>query len=72
MTVFVPGKEAGDYGFTSSLPVAILKLLAPDISKMWMQPKATAPNKTSTIVSKTPIGGLPLAGAATPAAANSD
>jgi membrane peptidoglycan carboxypeptidase len=33
VTVFVPGEEAGEYGFTSSLPVAILKLLAPDIEK---------------------------------------
>jgi membrane peptidoglycan carboxypeptidase len=37
LTVFVPGKEAGNYGFTSSLPVAILKLLAPDIEKLWPQ-----------------------------------
>jgi hypothetical protein len=36
ITVFVPGKEAGNYGFTSSLPVAILKLLAPDIEKLWL------------------------------------
>jgi membrane peptidoglycan carboxypeptidase len=35
ITVFVPGKEAGDYGFTSSLPVAILKLLAPAIQALW-------------------------------------
>jgi membrane peptidoglycan carboxypeptidase len=31
LTAFVPGKDAGDYGFTSSLPVAILKLLVPAI-----------------------------------------
>ncbi len=37
ITVFVPGKEAGDYAFTSSLPVAILKLLAPDIENLWQQ-----------------------------------
>jgi membrane peptidoglycan carboxypeptidase len=36
ITVFVPGKEAGNYGFTSSLPVAILKLLAPNIEKLWL------------------------------------
>jgi membrane peptidoglycan carboxypeptidase len=35
ITAFVPGKEADEYGFTSSLPVAILKLLAPDIEKLW-------------------------------------
>jgi len=42
VTVFVPGKEAGTYGFTSSLPVAILKLLAADIEKTWPQPKSKA------------------------------
>ncbi len=35
ITAFVPGKEAGEYEFTSSLPVAILKLLAPKIEKLW-------------------------------------
>jgi hypothetical protein len=42
ITVYVPGKDAGDYGFTSSLPVAILKLLAPHIENGWEQP-LTAP-----------------------------
>jgi membrane peptidoglycan carboxypeptidase len=41
LTVFVPGKEAGEYGFTSSLPAAIMKLLAPDIESTWPQPKGT-------------------------------
>ncbi len=41
ITAFVPGKEAGDYVFTSSLPVAILKLLAPNIEDLWLQPPAT-------------------------------
>ena len=31
ITVFVPGPEAAQYGFTSSLPVAILKALAPQL-----------------------------------------
>jgi len=44
MTVFVPGEEAGDYTFTSSLPVAILRSLAPDILHLWPQP-AKAPSK---------------------------
>ena len=51
ITVFVPGKEAGDYGFTSSLPVAILKLLAPDIEKLWPQPKSPAQAKNIVLVS---------------------
>jgi membrane peptidoglycan carboxypeptidase len=41
LTVFVPGKEAGEYGFTSSLPAAIMKLLAPDIENTWPRPKRT-------------------------------
>jgi membrane peptidoglycan carboxypeptidase len=40
ITAFVPGEEAGEYGFTSSLPVAVLKLLAPDIEDLWMHPPA--------------------------------
>jgi membrane peptidoglycan carboxypeptidase len=44
ITALVPGKDAGDYSFTSSLPVAILKLLAPDINKLWPQaPKSEQP-----------------------------
>jgi Penicillin binding protein transpeptidase domain len=31
MTAFVPGPEAANYAFTSSLPLAVLKLLAPAI-----------------------------------------
>jgi membrane peptidoglycan carboxypeptidase len=31
ITAFVPGSEAGEYGFTSSLPVAVFKLLAPHL-----------------------------------------
>jgi membrane peptidoglycan carboxypeptidase len=37
ITVFVPGKEAGNYEFTSSLPVAILKILAPNMETLWSQ-----------------------------------
>jgi membrane peptidoglycan carboxypeptidase len=42
ITVLVPGEKAGDYGFTSSLPVAILKLLAPDIEALWSKPRAAS------------------------------
>jgi hypothetical protein len=35
ITAFVPGKEASDYGFTSSLPVSILKLMSRDIEALW-------------------------------------
>jgi membrane peptidoglycan carboxypeptidase len=37
MTAYVPGMESGDYGFTSSLPVAILKLLSKDIESLWVR-----------------------------------
>jgi hypothetical protein len=46
ITAFVPGKDSGNYVFTSSLPVAILKLLAPDINALWLQPPKTAPKQT--------------------------
>jgi hypothetical protein len=39
ITALVSGKEAGEYGFTSSLPVAILKLLTPDIEALWSHPQ---------------------------------
>ncbi len=52
ITAYVPGKEAGDYVFTSSLPVAILKLLAPDIEALWMRPPATASPKGLILASK--------------------
>lgn len=54
ITVFVPGKEAGDYGFTSSLPVAILKLLEPDMLKLWPQPQISSPAKQTMLVSNAP------------------
>jgi membrane peptidoglycan carboxypeptidase len=37
-TAHVHGQEAADYGFTSSLPVAILKAMAPDLMPM-LQPR---------------------------------
>jgi membrane peptidoglycan carboxypeptidase len=43
ITAFVPGEQAGDYGFTSSLPVAILKLLAPAIEDLWLHPPTESP-----------------------------
>ena len=33
ITAFVPGREAGGYEFTSSLPLSVLKLAAPTINK---------------------------------------
>lgn len=34
VTAFMPGKEAADYAFTSSLPVQVLKLLAPELKPL--------------------------------------
>jgi membrane peptidoglycan carboxypeptidase len=42
ITVFVPGKEADNYGFTSTLPVAILKILAPNMEKLWLPASLSA------------------------------
>ena len=56
ITVFVPGKEAGDYGFTSSLPVAILKLLAPDIQALLARPKDSPAEKKIILVSNPTSG----------------
>jgi membrane peptidoglycan carboxypeptidase len=38
ITTFVTGPRAGDYGFTSALPVAVFKLLAPTIASHLMEP----------------------------------
>jgi membrane peptidoglycan carboxypeptidase len=43
ITAFVPGSQSGEYGFTSSLPVAILRLLAPDIRSLWIRSTAVSP-----------------------------
>jgi membrane peptidoglycan carboxypeptidase len=51
ITVFVPGNESGDFGFTSALPVAILKLLAPDIQAMWTN---RIPSPPTTVVQTAP------------------
>jgi len=44
ITAFVPGQIAADYGFTSSLPVAILKLMSPEIEALCLNP-GTPPTK---------------------------
>lgn len=38
ITAFVPGPDAAQYGFTSSLPVAILKALAPKLMPLLDSP----------------------------------
>lgn len=45
LTAYVPGEQADRYGFTSSLPVAILSLLAPELQDLILArpPDAAAP-----------------------------
>ncbi|NLT65829.1 MAG: glycosyl transferase family 51 [Acidobacteria bacterium] len=56
ITVFVPGAESEGYGFTSSLPVAILKLLAPEIEKLWEEPDKKDSRGNMMLVSSSPLG----------------
>jgi membrane peptidoglycan carboxypeptidase len=60
MTALVPGREAGDYEFTSSLPLAVLRMAAPFINeryrveipglKVEAQPvQAAVPGKSETL-----------------------
>jgi cell division protein FtsI/penicillin-binding protein 2 len=44
LTACVTGRDAEDYGFTSSLPLAVLKLLAPEIDKRLAAPAGVAPS----------------------------
>jgi hypothetical protein len=39
-TAFVPGAEADDYDFTSSLPAQVLRLLGPALSSLAADPPA--------------------------------
>lgn len=50
ITAFVPGKDADAYGFTSSLPVAILKLMSRDIEALW-RPSPTLASKDLALAS---------------------
>jgi len=45
ITAYVEGENAAEYGFTSSLPVQVLKLLAPSLAGLMQEPAsvATAP-----------------------------
>jgi hypothetical protein len=45
ITAYVEGEDAAEFGFTSSLPVHVLKLLAPPLTALIQQPAsvATAP-----------------------------
>ena len=43
LTAYVPGEQADHYGFTSSLPVAILGMLEPELEQLVLAPSPTAP-----------------------------
>ncbi len=47
MTAYVPGPEAANYGFTSALPVQVLKILAPKLV-----PLIDRTDRSSDLVSK--------------------
>lgn len=65
LTVFVPGKDASEYGFTSSLPVAILKMLSPDIRRLWQEsPRSSSKELTLASNTKAAAGSSPMAPAA--------
>lgn len=42
LTAYVPGEQADRYGFTSSLPVAILGILKPELEQLLLSAPATA------------------------------
>jgi hypothetical protein len=42
LTAYVPGQEADRYGFTSSLPVAILGILKPELEQLILSEPGTA------------------------------
>ncbi len=42
ITAYVEGEDAADFGFTSSLPVQVLKLLAPSLSSLMQEPAQVA------------------------------
>jgi membrane peptidoglycan carboxypeptidase len=54
LTALVPGKDAEAYGFTSSLPVAVLKLLAPAIEES-MSSHPAPPAKDMAMMSRPSI-----------------
>ena len=42
ITAYVEGEDAAGFGFTSSLPVQVLKLLAPSLVNLMQEPASTA------------------------------
>jgi hypothetical protein len=63
LTAYVPGEQADRYGFTSSLPVAILGILAPELQDLLLAPPATAGDAAATAAAAAPA--TPVAAAAT-------
>jgi hypothetical protein len=61
ITTFVPGKEAAGYGFTSSLPVTILKLMSRDIEALWQPGSASSAKKLALASSSMPSAPQPTA-----------
>jgi membrane peptidoglycan carboxypeptidase len=58
ITAYVPGSEAAQYSFTSSLPVQVLKNLAPTLQSLVNTPQTpTVEAKTSSSVSRSTLPG---------------
>jgi len=58
MTAYVEGEQAGEYEFTSSLPVQIVKYLQPVISRLWLpttEPSTAANGVTKPVPVTPPI-----------------
>ena len=58
LTAYVPGEQADRYGFTSSLPVAILGVLAPELQELILSPpltEAAPPPTTAPAPSPAPV-----------------
>lgn len=48
VTAYVQGEEAEGYGFTSSLPVQVLKVLAPSLRELTQRPPGRSPAEVGT------------------------
>jgi membrane peptidoglycan carboxypeptidase len=54
ITAYVPGPQAADYGFTSALPVQLLKMLAPALQPLIDSPQTAAPRGPNRLAAAEP------------------
>jgi hypothetical protein len=55
ITAYVPGREAAAYGFTSSLPVQILKIMAPTLKPLIEEAERPHSSSKSQTIAPIPI-----------------